>query len=344
MKRWLVVAAMGLAAASGVLTPGTAQASSAAWSQVYQAGSTGFFDQIAAISRTNIWAVGQTFAKAGNPIYRPFIRHFNGRAWQVITIPHATSTADWVSASAPGNVWVGGLRNSNVATSVVYRWDGARWTKIPVPAETFLQGVVALAPNNVWAFGSSGTVFDDIFHWNGSRWQSYLSSATNFVPQGISASGPRNVWVSGYAFSGRRQVIAAYRWDSGAWHPVRMPHPVFNNAGPNVMAVSPANVWVGWDDNTAAHALHWNGSRWLTVAAPYYADTLDVVPDGTGGYWFGAQAIVTGGTWTNEQVPGFSGTFGGVTRIRGTTSFLLTAGVETGTSATEKPTIFRFDI
>jgi len=79
------------------------------------------------------------------------------------------------------------------------------------------------------------------------------------------------------------------------------------------------------------------------VTATYYADPLHIVPDGKGGYWFGAQAILTGSTWTAEQVPAFTGGFGGVTRMPGTTSFLLNAGVEAGGS-TEKPTIFRFDL
>ena len=347
MKRWMVITALGLAAAGGIVTPGAAQASSSEWFQVYQADVSGSFFQTAAISKTDIWAVGDTFTRAGKSIYRPFIRHFNGSSWEAITIPHASgSTADWVSASAARNVWVGGLKNSPVATTVVYRWNGAGWGKVPMPATTFLQGVVALAPNNVWAFGTSGAVSDDIFHWNGSRWRFYLSDLINFVPQGISASGPKNVWVSGFAFSGRKQVVAAYRWNGRAWHPVRMPHPVFDNAGPDVTAVSPSNVWIGWFDNTSAHALHWSGDRWRTVTMPAtnFADPTDIVPDGKGGYWFGPQAILTGNTWTAEQVPAFTGGFGGVTRIPGTTSFLLSAGVEMGSSSTEKPTLFRFDL
>jgi len=37
MKRWVVCAALGLAALGGIVAPGTAGASSAAWYQVYQA-------------------------------------------------------------------------------------------------------------------------------------------------------------------------------------------------------------------------------------------------------------------------------------------------------------------
>jgi len=345
VKRWMVAAALGLAAAGGIVTPGTAQASSSAWYQVYQADVSGSFYQAAAISKNNIWAVGDTFTTTGKTIYQPFIRHFNGRSWQAITIPHSSgSTTDWVSASAASNVWVGGLKNRSNATSVVYRWNGARWAKIPVPAMTYLQDVVVLGPDNVWAFGDSGTVAYDIFHWNGSKWQYYLSNDIDFIPQHISASAPNNVWLSGFAYSGSKKVVAAYRWNGTAWHPVSMPRPVLDNAGPNVTAVSPSNVWIGWYDTTRSHVLHWDGHKWHTVTAVYYADPLDIVPDGKGGYWFGAQAILSGSRWTTEEVPGFTGSFGGVTRIPGTTSFLLNAGVEASGSSTVKPTIFRFNL
>jgi hypothetical protein len=42
-----------------------------------------------------------------------------------------------------------------------------------------------LGPDNVWASADSGTVADDIFHWNGSKWQYYLPDNVNFIPQDI---------------------------------------------------------------------------------------------------------------------------------------------------------------
>ncbi len=345
MKRWMIAAAVGLAAAGGVVMPGTAQASSRAWYPVYHANVIGSFNQTAAISKNNIWAVGDTFSKAGKEVYQPFIRHFNGSSWQAVTIPHSSGSAvDWVSASSASNVWVGGLKSRSPATSVVYRWNGVRWATIPIPAITYLQQVVVLGPDNVWAFGDSGTVAYDIFHWNGSKWQHYLPDNIDFIPQDISASAPNNVWVSGFAYSGSKQVVAAYRWNGTAWHTVSMPHPALNDGGPNVTALSPSNVWVGWFDTTTSHVLHWDGHKWRTVTVPYYADPLDIVPDGKGGYWFGAQAISSGSKWTAEDVPGFSGDFGDLTRIQGTTSFLLNAGVEASGSSNAKPTLFRFDL
>jgi hypothetical protein len=344
VKRWMVVAALGLAAVGGIVTPGAARASSSAWYQVYQAGFSGGFGQVAALSKSNIWAVGDN-SKAGKTVYQPFIRHFNGRSWQAVTIPGASGwTSSWVAASAANNVWVGGLKNAPVATSVVYRWNGARWGKVPLPAMTAVGNVVALAPNNVWALAYSGTVADDIFHWNGSRWQYYLPNNINFIPQGMSASAANNVWVSGFSYSGRKQVAAAYRWNGSGWHAVSMPHPVLYD-GPSVTAASPSNVWIGYDTSTRSYALHWDGHQWHTVTASYGANTSGIAADGKGGYWFGPSAILTGSKWTNEQVPEFTGGYGpGVVRIPGTTSFLLSAAAETGKSSTVKPTIFRFDL
>jgi len=327
--------------------PGTARASSAAWYQAYQSGFSGGFDDIAAIAKNNIWAVGDTSTASGKTVYTPFIRHYNGTSWQAVTIPNGSgSTAEWVRASAANNVWVGGQSGTaQVATTVIWRYDGVHWHKIPVPAMTDFWGITVLAPNNVWAYGTSGTVYYDVFHWNGSKWVGYLSNTANFIPQGISASAANNVWVSGYAWSNGRQVAAAQRWNGSAWHAVSMPHPTIY-AGPDVEAFSPSNVWIGYDTTTKSYALHWDGSQWHVVTASGYvvANTFNVVPDGKGGYWFGPEGILTGSTWTSEQVPGFSGGFGGVTRIPGTTSFLLNAAVETGNPGTVKPTIFRFDL
>ena len=346
MKRWMITAALALAAAGGAAIPGTAQASSTAWRQVYQANASGSFFQTAAIGSRDIWSVGDTETKAGKTIYQPFVRHFNGSSWQAITIPRSSgSTADWVQASSASNVWVGGVKSGSTAITVVYRWNGARWSKIPVPAQTYLQGVDVLGPDNVWAFGDSGTVAFDVFHWNGSKWQHYLPDNIDFIPQDITASAPNDVWLSGFAYSGsKKQVVAAYRWNGTAWHAVSMPHPALNDGGPNVTAVSSANVWIGWYDTTTSHVLHWNGRTWQAVRLSGLADPIDIVPDGKGGYWFGPLAILTGSTWTTEDLPGFSGDYGGLTRIPGTTSALLNAGVGGSSSSSVKPTIFRFDL
>jgi hypothetical protein len=200
-----------------------------------------------------------------------------------------------------------------------------------------------LSPDNVWAYGTSGTIAYDIFHWTGKKWRYYLDNSINFIPQGLSASGPKNVWVSGFTWSGNKQLVAAYRWNGTAWHWVTMPHPV-NYAGPSVTAVSISNVWIGWETPSSQRALHWDGHQWHTIAVPNYGNSFDIVPDGKGGYWFGEGASLIRNGWVLRQEPGFTGGIGNVTRIPGTTSFLVNAGAAIGDDTVERPTIFRFDL
>jgi hypothetical protein len=349
MKRWIAGAATVLAAVGGLAAAEPAMASSGAWYQAYQVKTSGDFSQIAAISKTNVWAVGDLFTRKGNTIYQPFIRHFAGHGWKTVTIPGSPRfTSDQVSASAANNVWVFGLRRTanSEATSVAYRYDGSRWHKIPVPAQTFLQGAVALGPRNVWAFGDSGTMFADVFHWNGRRWRGYNLANGNLVGNSISASARNNVWIAGAVpVGGSGWLAAAYRWNGTHWRKADMPR--VRTDGLGVSAISRSNVWIGWDTATRSRVTHWNGHHWHTMTTPsdVLANTGNVVADGKGGYWFGFGAILKGNRWTSEPPVEISGGLGSVVRIPGTESFLLPASVKiSNNSAIQRPTIYRFDL
>jgi hypothetical protein len=351
MKRWMAGAVTVLAAVAALAASGPARASSSAWYQTLQVSRSGTFSEIAAISQTNIWTVGGLWGKKGNTIYQPLIRHYAGRGWATVTIPGSPKfESDQVSASAADDVWVLGLTPSSVAHSVAYRYDGSHWHKIPVPAETDLEGAVALGPNNVWALGSSATVFAPgsndsatIFHWNGTKWRGYSLAHGTLVPESISASAGNNVWIAGAVRAGKAERAVAYRWNGTGWHNAGLPRVL--NDDPSVSVVSRANVWIGWSAADRYHATHWDGQHWHTLAVPdnLLANTGNVVPDGQGGYWFGDAAILTGSTWTSEPPIEASGGFGSVVRIPGTESFLQPAGVRNPNSTIQQPTLYRFD-
>lgn len=231
MKRWVAGAVTLLAAVGGLGASGPARASGAGWYQTFQVNRSGSFYEIAAISKTNIWAVGDLFGKKNHTIFQPFIRHYAGGGWKTVTLPGSPKfESDQVSASSANNVWVFGLTQGSVATSVAYRFDGSHWRKIPVPAETYLQGAVALGPRNVWAFGSSATIFAtgcsvsaDVFHWNGSKWRGYCLANGNLMGESISASATNNVWIAGAVWARSGAHAAAYRWNGTRWHKAGMP-------------------------------------------------------------------------------------------------------------------------
>jgi hypothetical protein len=354
MKRWMSVAVAAVAALAGLTVAGPANASSTAWYETLQVNRAGGFSEIAAISDSNIWAVGLVWDKNGNILHQPFIRHYNGSGWAAVTIPGSPSfESDQVSASAANNVWVVGLGPSSVAHSVAYRYDGSHWHKIPVPALTYLQGIAVFGPKNVWAFGSSGTIFPphglfsaDVFHWNGTKWRGYNLAGGNLMGESISASGKNNVWIAGNVATRSGYRALAFRWNGIGWHNEGLP--LVRTDEPGVSVFSPTNVWIGWDTTLNSHAMHWDGQHWHPVIVPDNVDanTSNVVGDGQGGYWFGYASILTGSTWTNEP---FNYDFtaaglGSVVRIPGTESFLMSASVREVGSTIQKPTLYRFDL
>jgi hypothetical protein len=290
--------------------------------------------------------------QGNNTVYSPYIERFNGTSWKEVTIPGSRLSTYSVHASSASNVWVFGLtpEPKNLAQTAAYRWDGARWHKIPVPAMTYLQGSVVLGPSNVWAFGDSGTVPGDVFHWNGSKWKPYNINSLNFLPLDISGSA-RNVWVAGTISAnvpGAPEKAAAYRWNGTHWRAVSMPHPVVGGEA-SVSVFSPGNVWIGADTSTKVSALHWDGRHWHVVSAPdnVAANSFNIIQDGRGGYWWGPFADWTGHAWINEEAvsPQYSsGGFGPIARIPGTLSFLMAAGVTNAGSSTEHPSIYRLNL
>jgi hypothetical protein len=353
MKRSIAGGVTVLAAGAALAASGSAGASSSAWFQTLQVNRAGSFTEIAAINKANIWAVGDLWNKKDNFIFQPFIRHFADGGWRTVTIPGSPKfESDQVSASAADNVWVFGLTPSRVAHSAAYRYDGSRWHKIPVPAETYLQDAVVLGPRNVWAFGSSGTIFApgssvsaSVFHWNGTKWRGYSVAHDNLLGgASISASAASNVWIAGAVRAGSVEKAVAYRWNGTGWHNAGLPRVLTDT--PGVSAISPANVWIGWNTTIRSHVKHWDGHHWrtLTIPANVDANTSNVVPDGKGGYWFGSAAILTGSTWTSEPIIEATGGFGSVVRIPGTQSFLQPASVKNSNSAIQKPTLYRFDL
>jgi hypothetical protein len=344
-----LAAGAGMAGAAGMAAPETAKASSPpVWNLIFQPHNSGYFASIAAISRTDVWAVADIFQR-GKVVYKPYIRRFNGSTWTAVTIPGARMTSNAVQATSASDIWVFGLtpNSQNLASSAAYRWDGRVWHKVPVPRDTYLQGTVVLSASNVWAFGGSFTLHGDVFHWNGRKWASYDVNSVKLIPQDVAASSPRNVWLTGMTLAGRKERAAAYRWDGSRWFAVSTPHPVVD-AGPSVTVISRSNVWIAWDTTITTRAAHWDGRQWRVVTAPdNLVSTGDIVSDGRGGYWFGPFADWTGRGWINAGAispqPNRAG-FGVIVRIPGTLSFLMAAGVANTASSAQHPTIYRLDL
>jgi hypothetical protein len=144
-----------------------------------------------------------------------------------------------------------------------------------------LFGVVALAPNDVWAVGYKGVVeFETLVeHWNGSSW-SIVPSPNPFsssILSAVAASGASDIWAVGRTrnpFTFRTSTLIEH-WDGNSWSLVIG----FGGNGPDhalygVAAVSPGGAWAVGDSGALALIGRWNGSSWSAFPSPNIAGRL----------------------------------------------------------------------
>jgi hypothetical protein len=233
---------------------------------------------VAALSATNVWAVG--FHTATNGAYVTLIEHWNGTGWSVVASPSPNSTVNVlnaVAATGPSDVWAVGYQNGGGSQPLVVHFNGTSWTVVPTPPRpsgSVLNSVSAISPTNAWAVGtypaSTGGQVTLVEHWNGTSWSVIPSPNVN------TSYGSANVLRS-------------------------------------VASVSASDIWaVGMfqNQNTNYHqhrtfAMHWNGLGWTVVSSP---------TPGVSGELYSVAALSTGqlfaaGLYSNYDVNIYDGTY-----------------------------------
>jgi hypothetical protein len=247
------------------------------------------FNGIAAISASNIWAVGE---ESGPFVPGPFalIERWDGTAWHFVSSPFfGPSTLKAVTALSTNNAWAIGSVNeygSNAEHTYILHWDGTAWERSfsPNPGASFntLNAVTALSANSIWAVGEYGTGSAPqtlIEHWNGATWSVVSSpspgSAYNHL-NAVTARSANNIWAVGeYSNTGgfAAQTLVEH-WNGTAWSVVSSPSPGSLNSQLNaVVAISAHNIWAlgsSLNTNYIGQTLieHWDGTTWKVVPSP----------------------------------------------------------------------------
>ncbi|MEI8258621.1 MAG: hypothetical protein WCJ30_23355, partial [Deltaproteobacteria bacterium] len=130
--------------------------------------------RIAGTGPSNVWAVGD----------QGTVVRYDGSAWAIVPGPTQDSLQD-VWCFGPRDVWV-------VASTRVWRWDGAAWSDQHVDG-TF-EYIWASGPGDIWLFQSLG----DFAHWDGTQWIT-VPPGVSGVPlwYGVWGSGASDVWLVG---------------------------------------------------------------------------------------------------------------------------------------------------
>jgi hypothetical protein len=263
-------------------------------------GDSASLQRVAAISDTDVWAVGGTGPFKPGPSEQNLAVHWDGRRWQRVDVPGGAGLTA-VTAIAAADVWAVGA-GKNGAGGFTAHWNGHSWTEAasPRPAGTAPSGAISLwsvsaaGADDVWAVGCDSTEQGApiIQHWNGHTW---ASSPLPSIPgeavscmTGVSVVSADDVWAVGRATQNQSQQPQplALHWNGQQWSVVQTAGP-FGNAHvggfDNVIALSSTDVWAfgGYIE----FAQHWDGRQWTHVPGPSDSDfeaTADS-PDGHGG-------------------------------------------------------------
>jgi hypothetical protein len=262
---------------------------------------------LAAISSTDVWAVGyHNIANYGSE--KSMALHWNGSVWSIVPTRNIGQDANEllaVDGVASNDVWAVGFGHSSsnqVGVPLIQHWDGARWSLFRSPnvgrGFAVLNGIVAVATNDVWAVGShAGATL--IEHWNGTAWSVVSSpngARTDSELYGVSASGPNDVWAVGETTSNSSGDTLVLRWDGTAWTAVTAkegtkPFTALNG----VVALGASDVWaVGADYDPLLVSFrtfteHWDGTAWTVVPSPNPGPDYD--------YLVGAAGFPGGDVW-----------------------------------------------
>lgn len=156
-----------------------------AWS-LYRSQATGaIVNAISVLGPQDVWAFGGLAGGAG-------IWHYDGTTWAYVS-----STLQGGSALADNDVWA-------FSGSSVDHYDGTTWTAtsvaglLPAFSSAQVTGILALAPDNVYAVGDGGSQTHGgatvLLHYDGTSW-SQVGASGNRAGQNLTSDGAGGVWL-----------------------------------------------------------------------------------------------------------------------------------------------------
>lgn len=172
-----------------------------------------FLISVAALSATNVWAVGYSEDTTRAPYDLPLIEHYDGHSWTIVPSvyprPSQYNSLYAIAAISGSDIWAVGYANANSmgknGAALIEHWDGTKWTLADSPIggnATALYGIAALSSTNIWVVGYTTTSSIQYLpiteQWNGTKWTIVAPPNPGKVAQLFSASTANgSVWAVG---------------------------------------------------------------------------------------------------------------------------------------------------
>jgi len=172
---------------------------------------------VSVLGSSDVWVYGGASGSDG-------VFHFNGRSWtQVAT--HLQGG----SALSDKSVWA--FNSTQIAYYNGRKWTATTVTKLLPPATehtpSYLTGVIAIAPNNVYATGNGADTPRGgpgaLLHYNGHSWSRVAESGTfeTAVGKELTSDGKGGVWIAAYSLPGYYPGL--WRYSAGKLTSVALP-------------------------------------------------------------------------------------------------------------------------
>lgn len=188
------------------------------WAQVSSPNVANSGDQlasVAAVSATDVWAVGFWSPSNGSGVDQVLVEHWDGTQWSIASTPTSSSAQDLsgVAVTSASNVWaVGTSGQAPQAGAIFDHWNGSSWGAVPatVPSGSWLEGVASVpGTGQAWAAGyyiptSSSTYATFIEQYYAGRWTQVVSPNLNYGTwfnqlYGVDAVSATEAWAVGGA-------------------------------------------------------------------------------------------------------------------------------------------------
>lgn len=148
------------------------------WTQVTTAKVSGLFvtlNSVLDLAPDNVLAVGYYETKSqGSYVQHELAEHWNGTAWQRVSVPQF-STASYlmsVSGSTSGGVTaVGAVSAGGHRVPLIESWNGTKFVQVEQPVSSGdLAGVTVLSSTSAYAVGETGSGTTLVERYDGKQW------------------------------------------------------------------------------------------------------------------------------------------------------------------------------
>lgn len=226
---------------------------------------------------------------------RAVVERWNGRSWSAMNAPRAGRFPYLYAVDCSSTSFcmaVGGRASGVGVAALAVRWNGSRWTSLPVPLPRGLtsipiyrrfdlSGVACRTSSDctaVGAFQAGSRAFDRplVYRWNGRRWRQQASpTGSRFLTRldAVSCPTATSCLAVGQSFTdkiGRYSRAFAESWDGKGWR-VEHPPTITGRNQSNLTAVSCSAAReceaVGGDVRDAL-ATRWSGGKWTEQPTP----------------------------------------------------------------------------